>query len=969
MIKLKTGWFIFLFTFFPMAMLAQETQVKGKVIEVIDQSPLPEVQIGIEKSNIYAETNSSGEFLLQGSELPRGEQVLTIYLEGYESKRYPIVIYEGEVLDLGELELEPSLADEDIGIAQIILSDEQLDSEMSSASNVSGLLSSSKDTYFRAAAFDFSSTFFKPRGLDNEYGKVLINGIEMNSVTTGRPEFASFGGLNDVKRNEVFYEGLSANPHQFGGIAGTTNSIMRASKYWAGGKVQYAQSNRSYRGSMVGTYSSGLMANGWAYTVLASRRFGNHGFQEGTSYNANSFFASVEKVFNEKHSLNFTGFFTPNNRGKSSAMTEEVKDLKGIHYNPYWGDQEGNPRNARMKRVEEPTIMLNHYWDISPNTSLNTNVAYRFGEIGNTRIDNGGTRLIEGPDGQKVYIGGAKNPAPDYYQNLPSYHLRYDYLDASNFQSAYLAQQEFINNGQLDWHALYEANEIAKRTGGYSTYILQEEREDNQSIIANSILSTTLTDHIKLNAALNYRKFSSENFSMVKDLLGGAGYLDVDFFADEPSEVSGLVTDLAQSDLNNPDRIVRNGDRYKYNYNIESDYGSAFAQAEFNYRKVDFFLAGDISRTTYQRDGKYRNGHFPNNSFGKGEKLEFTNFGAKGGALFKLTGQHMIRANAAYLTKAPSIRNAYPNARQSAETVIGLSTEKISTADVSYIYRSHIIKARATGFYSGINDATQIGHYFTQGLSGMGENNDAALVHEVTTGIDMRNMGIEFGIEAQVLPTVTLKAAGSIGQSVYTNNPNLYLTSQDFSMKNLHGAQRDFAEQHEGVPVIFGDGTTKIKNYHVAGGPERAFQIGFEYRDPDFWFVGATANFFSHGYVDINKLRRTSNFTTDIDGITFADYDEDRARELLRQDKLGDYFLINMIGGKTWRVGDYTIGVFGVLSNLLNQEYKTGGFESGRKANFANFNQDMSSPYGEQFGNNYFYGFGTTFYLSTYVRF
>src|SRR5699024_11450409 len=78
-----------------------------------------------------------------------------------------------------------------------------------------------------------------------------VNGVQTYALPiSGRPEFANFSGLNDVKRNEVFYEGMSANPYQFGGIAGTTNSIMRASKYWAGGKVQYAQSNRSYRGSV-----------------------------------------------------------------------------------------------------------------------------------------------------------------------------------------------------------------------------------------------------------------------------------------------------------------------------------------------------------------------------------------------------------------------------------------------------------------------------------------------------------------------------------------------------------------------------------------------------------------------------------------------------------------------------------------------------------------------------------------------
>src|SRR5699024_10059280 len=217
--------------------------------------------------------------------------------------------------------------------------------------------------------------------------------------------------------------------------------------------------------------------------------------------------------------------------------------------------------------------------------------------------------------------------------------------------------------------------------------------------------------------------------------------------------------------------------------------------------------------------------------------------------------------------------------------------------------------------------------------------------------------------------TITLKAAGSFGQYVYTNNPNLYLMSQDFNDQMFHGSQQAYAQKYAGSPLTFGDGTAKLKDYHVANGPERAFQIGFEYSDPHYWFVGATANFLSHSYVDFSNIRRTSNFTTAADGLPLPSYDVDRARELLTQEKLGDYMLINMIGGKTWKVGDYYIGVFGVVSNLLDREYKTGGFESSRKANFFNYNRDQSSPYGPQFGTNYFYGYGTTFYLNVNVRF
>ncbi len=74
--------------------------------------------------------------------------------------------------------------------------------------------------------------------------------------------------------------------------------------------------------------------------------------------------------------------------------------------------------------------MLNHYWNLSRKTSLNTNISYQFGQIGNSRLD---------------FNGGA-NPSPTYYQYLPSYFLRNDDL-----ASAYEFQQNFINDGQLDW--------------------------------------------------------------------------------------------------------------------------------------------------------------------------------------------------------------------------------------------------------------------------------------------------------------------------------------------------------------------------------------------------------------------------------------------------------------------------------------------------------------------------------------
>lgn len=927
--------FCLVFVASALAFAQQDTGVKGKVVDANSTESIPDVEIRILNSIFNTMTDANGTFLLEGSTLPQGEQVLIVNKPGYILQRIPITINNAKTLDLGTLLFEVDLTEVEAQIGIISLSDNELDQDEGTSFNISGLLQASRDVFLSAAAFDFSATFFRPRGLDNANGKVLINGIELNKQFNGRPQWSNWGGLNDAQRNREFSMGLKANDYAFGDVAGTTNIIMRASQYREGGRVSYAAANRSYQGRVMGSYNSGLSKDGWAYSILASRRFGEEGYIDGTLYDANSFFAAVEKKLNDDHSLNLTAFYTPNRRGRSTAITQEVRDLKGIRYNPNWGFQDGEIRSGRIREIEEPVVMLNHFWNISEKTRLNTNIGYQFGKIGNTRIDNGGNR----------------NPAGNYYQNLPSFFLQSPNPTTIDIANAYIAEQEFINDGQLDWNSFYEANSVT----GNSTYVIQEDRNDDTELTVNTILNTSLNDNVSLTGSLSYKSLTSENFAELQDLLGGDGFLDIDFFGDGSLQ--------GNSDLQNPNRVVQEGERYKYNYEIDADVISGFAQAQFKYNKVDFFLAAQASQTKYQRVGLYQNGYFPEEgrSLGASEEVDFTNYGAKGGLVYKISGRHLIDVNAGYLTKAPTIRNTFANARQNNDIVQGLTDEKITSADLSYIYRSPIVKGRITGYYNGFEDATDIGFFFTQNALGNDENN--AFVQEIVTGIDRRSLGVELGIEAQLTPTFKVKGAASVGQNIFTNNPDLYLSGDDFDDPNTPNVLEGNDIFNRGIRKV------NLENYHVSGGPERAYQLGFEYRDPDFWWVGATTNYFSNAYVDVSNLRRTSDFYTDIDGQPFNDYDPEIARELLQQEQLDDYFLVNIVGGKSWKINDYFVGFFATINNVLDQEYRTGGFEDSRRASYRQQVEEQARGDRPLFGNRYFFGNGTTYYVNVYVRF
>lgn len=947
-----------------LSLLAQNS-IKGTVLDSATELPIKGTSVEIVGTLFLTRTNNKGIFSLRN--LPNGTYVIRIKKENYETIALQISL-NGESLDLEFIYLERAKQIEQ-SLSVINLTDDELNYDEGFTDNIAGLLQSSRDIFFTAAAFDFSSTFFRPRGLDNSNGKVLINGVEMNKLFNGRPQWANWGGMNDLQRNQTFTPGISANEQTFGDLAGVNSIIMRASSYSEGGRISFASANRNYRGRIMANYSSGVLKNGWSYAFLASRRFGEEGFINGTLYSSNSFFVSVEKKWNDNHSLNANFIYAQNRRGRATAITNEVHKLKGSNYNPLWGMLNGTAKNSRERSIIEPIIMLNHYWKISEKTNLNTNFSFQSGFIGNTRIDNGGTDLIVTNEGHRYFSGGARNPNPTYYQNLPSFFLNQENLSAYDYQLAFLSQKEFENNGQLQWLDIFQTNQRQAALGNNAVFVLQEDRLDDSQLTINSILLSEINNHINLNAGLTYRNLKNESYARISNLLGGTGFLDVDFFAEETSttENGEIIDDVTQSDVRNPDRIVKENERYKYNFEMDASVKEAFIQTQFNYSKIEFYLGANYNSTSYQRNGLYENGHFQGDqSFGKSKKLNFNNFGFKGGFTYKITGQHLLDFNAAYLEKAPTIRNSFENSRQNNNTIIGIDSEKIQTFDASYILRTPIIQARLTTYYTGFRDGTNISFFFTESGN--------TFTQEIMTNIERRNIGGELGIAASLTSTLKLKGVAAIGQFTFNNNPSLYYTSDDFGKNATTDSER---------VRTFGDGTAKMKNLRVPGGPQNAFQLGLEYRDPDYWWIGLTANHFSQTYVGVSALKRSGAFTTDFDlisdeklmqggnisGYLYNDFDPKVAHYLLEQERFDPYVLVNLVGGKSWRIGEYYIGVFASVNNLFNTVYRTGGFEQSRRIGYRDQIKEQNNTYGPVFGNRYFFGNGTTYFINFNIKF
>ncbi|MNK21349.1 hypothetical protein D3C87_396030 [compost metagenome] len=923
MVKLLLSTFLLLLT---LGSQAQTASVLGKVIDSKSQEPMPAVTATLQSTSKTALTSTDGFFVLDG--IAEGEQILIITYPNYISQTFSLKVISGRPLDLGIIILEEDItAEQQLGL--ITLTDNDLSDGNNGSENTAGLLQASRDVFQQAAAFNWGQARFKIRGLSSEYGTTLINGITMNRLYDGRPQWANWSGLNDATRNQEFTMGSAPSDYTFGNLLGTQAITTRASVFKQGTRLSFAGANTTYNYRAMATYASGLNSNGFAYAVSASRRGANEGYFDGTNYGGNSLFLSIEKRFNSKHSLNFTGIYAQGTRGRNSPNTKEVTNIAGVKYNAYWGWHNGEKRNSREKDVEEPVMILSHYWKINSKTSLNTNVAYQFGKIGNSRLD----------------YQYAPNPDPTYYTKTPNY---FD-------DPAEAANAPFLTQRQLNWDAMYTANSLTP--DGRSAYILYEDRTDDKTFTANSILYTRLSSVITLNAGAAYKKLKSHNYQNMLDLLGGQYFNDIDHF---------YTGSFAQADLNNPNRKVGKGDIFGYNYNLSADVLDAFTQFKFTYSKVDFYLAQSFSRSGYQREGLYRNGLYPTNSFGKSQKTSFENFGFKGGLTYKLSGRHLFLFNALRMSKAPSLYNTFANARLNNTVMEGITNETLSGIDLSYVLRMSKFKARITTFYSTIQNAAETSSFYGEGIF-EGEDADAYVAENVT-GINKKMMGIELGMEYPITRTLKIMGSVALGQYTYTNNSNVTLNNDALAVIN----NNDDGTTVIGSPLTTVDfGKAYLKNYRLPGMPQQALSLGLEYRDPNYWWIGANANYLAGNYIDVSALLRTKNFfeNPDSPGNVFENIDEKQARTLLKQEKFDAFYLFNLVGGKSWKVGRKTyLGFFASINNLLNKTYKTGGFEQSRNTNYQELNNDMADGT-PSFGPKYYYGYGRTYFMNLYINF
>lgn len=889
-----------------------------------------------------------------------GNYQLVVTKPNYETKVIDFTVSEDEKRkNLGVVSLLSSLSSADLGVA--LLDNTVTDDEATTQSSL-GLLQSSRDVFSNLASYDLGFYWFRPRGIDGRLSETMMNGISMAKQTNGFIDFGNWGGLNEITRYPEIAVNHSPSEYAFGGIGSVIYKNTKASEYRKGSQLTYSLTNRNYRNRLSYRFSSGMSKSGWAFTGMIARRWAEEGIQEGTFYDAYGAYLGVEKRVNSNRTLTFNVIGAPYRRSTASPNTQEVYNYRGVHYNSYWGYQNGEKRSERVRENFQPMFQLSDYWKISDKTSLWTSVSYQFGKNRSSRLD----------------WFRVQNPSPTYYRRLPSYFLSQlenvqtdNLTDAEllNLRSAYNQAVDAWSSGdpsvtQINWDLLYQRNQLQPEgeyygvTGRRALYFMVDDVTDDKIWNVNTHLTHDFSDRTRFFLNVSYQNYFSNQYREVKDLLGADFALNMDPFA--ATNNPGTSGQFNEGETNVTKRV---GDRIGYDYNYGRQEVKVNPALKVNLNKFDVFVSGLFGYSTSYREGNFK--HFLYQRSGQRSKNhEFLDYGLKGQITYKIDGRNFLVYNGAYFSKAPFLEDLFINPRLSNTTAPNIKNTLVNANDLSYVLASPFVKMRLTGFLIDTQNDTTVQRFFADGiqLTNVAEDGTAgtvqsAFVTQVMSNVERRNMGAELGLEVKITPTLTFQGLANYGEYTYRNNPNVYFVSEAVGRYKDGLAYEEFGKSY-------------LKGYRQGGTPQMAFSAGLRYSSPKYYWLGVNWNYLDHNYLDPAALLRTENFVNSAyTGTPYANITEAELRRVLAQYQLPSAHFVNVNAGKSWLIGKYYVLVSATVNNVLNNKnYITSGFEQTRNTSYQTYVQDFDRE-NSLFAPKFWYTQGRSYFVNLQFRF
>ena len=481
------------------------------------------------------------------------------------------------------------------------------------------------------------------RGFDQRNIAVTINGIPVNDMESGWVYWSNWAGLGDAVSSIQVQRGLGASKLAINSVGGTMNIITKSTDAKAGASFQTQMTD--YGQYKVTAYAStGLMSNGLALTTVLSRTAGN-GYVNGTWIDGYSYFFTLAKRLGDHNRLVLTGIGAPQSHGQRSyGLSESDVETNGIkHSRDYGYYEDGTMFNERVNYYHKPQFSLNHYFNPSSRTSLNTSAYVSIGHGGGSgRLGSSYARTDDG----LIDIESA---------------IAYNTADTNIDNSVKYSQRNSVNNHY--WYGVV------------------------------STLNHKLTENLDLTLGVDARSYKGEHFREVRNLLGGNFYNDWN---------NGMVgVNANASNYGNVFAVTPEGERVAYDNDGLVKYGGLFGQVEYSKDKLTAFLTGAVNSTSNQRIDRMIYDSNPD----RGEASEVVVIGGysfKGGANYNLNDNHNVYVNAGKFSRAPFFSFVFVN--NTNDVVQNLLNEKATSFEAGYGYTSRKLSAKVNAYSTNWTD-------------------------------------------------------------------------------------------------------------------------------------------------------------------------------------------------------------------------------------------------------------------------
>lgn len=819
--------------------------------------------------------------------------------------------------------------------AAFVFTESQLGEDEDMTQNVI-MMNSNNNVYTSNVGYLWSPVRFKFRAYSSQYSDIYMNGVQVNNLENGQFNYSTIGGMNDATRNQDAATPFEFNAYGMSNIGGSSNYDFRASNYAAGNKVTLSGLNRNYTLRGMYTYGTGLTKKGWAFFGTVGYRWANMNTAavDGTFYNSLGYFLSAQKIFNENHSLNLATWGNPTERAQQGASTDEAYWLANDRqYNPYWGYQNGEKRASRVVNNYEPSVLLTWDYKINERMKLTTSAFTKYARYSSTRLNYNG-----------------QNPAPDYWKNFPSYN--YDVWSNSGTMDEYAAWEKSrdywmsdIRHRQIDFDKLYFANQQLNGTGHDAIYWIEAKHNDH---LANSLGSTfdwSIDDKTKFQVGVQLASNKGYHYSTMEDLLGGEYFHNVNTYAQ--GRYSNNDSEI-QYDLNNPNGVVREGDKMRYNYDIISQNAKLWTAFVKDKGISHNYISAKVGASQMWRNGHMQNGFYDpadgwaeNASYGKSGKAHFVDGGFKLGSTLNLGKGNSLSMGVGYEARAPRASVAFESPEMNNNFVPNLKKEKIFSAELGYALNCSWARLNLTGYYTHTYDGTDWQNFYFDDVN--------SFTYVSLTGLEKDYYGAELGVTFKVTSNFDINVTGTMAEAKYTSN-----SRADYMLSTKGTTQTDICYN---------------KDMREGGTPLAAISLGLSYRIRG-WYLDLTGNYYDRIYLSYSPCMRyyetlsKAGYVNNVNGVDVINVPS--------QAKGKGGFMLDASIGHQFKVAKRPLSVNLMLTNITNnQKICTGGYEQSRSDYSVNSATGTPSDRTYKFSNNpkKFYALGINGMLNVNYRF